>query len=320
MMNFLTVICLVACENKRSIRLSLFSLRLSTALDIITDIMIIALPVSLAARVKLPLRTRLALCGIFALGGFIIIMAACRIILTNNYLNKRPEVSWLNVWSAVESSTAVIVCNLAVFKFLFRSNGGDYGSGPYDYSNHYSSKGNQRTGSDRMTSTQRSGTYQRNSTSQVTSSRSAYPAKRGLQTHVSSVPPTERQRSSLEDRLGDGIIVTREVDQMTADDDSIYEEPISTPKTDPSSRTLYTHFSKHSPQDDNSSRFGYSPKIDSPSKFDFNFKDDQTLKLEQYPRQNLKKSSSDEMVLPPQKPTGRFFFNSSNSGAYTNRT
>lgn len=274
---------------------------------------------SLAARVKLPLRTKLALCGIFALGGFVIIMAAARIILTNNYLNKRPEVSWLNVWSAVESSTAVIVCNLAVFKFLFRGNAREYGSGPYNYGNGYPSKGNET--SDRMTSTQRSGIYPRNSTSQMTNGRSTYPNRRGLQTHVSSIPPTERQPSALDHRFGDGIVVTREFDQMTAEDDSISEEPITTtPKSDPSSRTLYTHFTQNSPKEDNSPKPDHTPKSETTSSFNFKFKDEQVSKLDQHPKPNLKKRSSDEMILPPIRPAGRLYFNSSNPGSFASRS
>src|ERR1700761_9497964 len=105
----------VACEHERNVTLALLSLRFSTAMDILTDLLIIALPMSLAMRVKLPWRTRISLCGIFALGGFIILFSVVRIIMTN-MKDKRPEVSWLNLWSAVEASVACVVCNLAPFK------------------------------------------------------------------------------------------------------------------------------------------------------------------------------------------------------------
>ncbi|KAF2404903.1 hypothetical protein EJ06DRAFT_485279, partial [Trichodelitschia bisporula] len=108
----------VACEHPYNIRIAIISLRLSTALDIATDALIIALPMSLAWRVRLPFRTRLALSGVFALGGFIVLFAIIRVIVTDTKTS-RPEVSWLNLWSAIESSIAVIVCNLAPFKTLF---------------------------------------------------------------------------------------------------------------------------------------------------------------------------------------------------------
>jgi hypothetical protein len=88
-------------------------------MDMLTDILIIVLPMSLAVRVRLPGRTKLALVGIFALGGFIVLFSAIRIIVTNS-THKRPELSWLNLWSAIEASVACVVCNLAPFKVLFR--------------------------------------------------------------------------------------------------------------------------------------------------------------------------------------------------------
>jgi hypothetical protein len=112
--------CAIAgCSKPINVRLALVSLRFSTAMDILTDILIIALPMSLAYRVRLPGRTRLALAGVFALGGFIILFSIIRIIVTNA-INKRPEVSWLNLWSAIEASISCIVCSLAPFKALFR--------------------------------------------------------------------------------------------------------------------------------------------------------------------------------------------------------
>jgi hypothetical protein len=112
--------CLLeGCSKDINLRLALVSLRFSTAMDMLTDVLIIALPMSLAVRVRLPGRTKLALFGIFALGGFIILFSAIRIIVTNS-THKRPELSWLNLWSAIEASIACIVCNLAPFKVLFR--------------------------------------------------------------------------------------------------------------------------------------------------------------------------------------------------------
>ena len=110
--------------------LSIVSLRYSTAMDIITDLMIMALPISLAWRVRLPWSSRLALFGVFSLGLLIIIFAVLRIVFTNTH-DTRPELTWLTIWSVIESSVACIVCNLAPFKILFSKSGGTYGSNSY---------------------------------------------------------------------------------------------------------------------------------------------------------------------------------------------
>ena len=94
--------------------------------------MIIALPMSLAWRVRLPWKPRLALFGVFSLGGVIVIFAIIRIVFTNTE-HRQPEISWLNIWSAIEASVACIVCNLAPFKILFSKRVQNYTSEAYGY-------------------------------------------------------------------------------------------------------------------------------------------------------------------------------------------
>ena len=104
------------------------SLRFSTAMDLITDALIIALPLYLAMRVQLPLADKLALAGIFSLGFIIMLFAIIRIAVTNQH-NSHPETSWLNLWSQIEASVAVIISALAPFKSLYthRKNNKSYG-------------------------------------------------------------------------------------------------------------------------------------------------------------------------------------------------
>ena len=106
------------CETPFNISRSLISLRYSTAVDLITDAMIIALPLYLAMRVQLPLGQKMALAAIFSLGIVIMLFAIIRIVVTNQH-NTHPETSWLNLWSQIEASVAVIISCLAPFKSLF---------------------------------------------------------------------------------------------------------------------------------------------------------------------------------------------------------
>ncbi len=97
---------------------SLVSLRCSTAVDLITDAMIIALPLYLAMRVQLPWTQKLALGGIFSLGAVIMVFAIIRIVVTIQP-NAHAETSWLNLWSQIEASVAAIISCLAPFKSMF---------------------------------------------------------------------------------------------------------------------------------------------------------------------------------------------------------
>ncbi|MCJ1273487.1 hypothetical protein MMC21_001279 [Puttea exsequens] len=106
------------CESQIHVSRSLISLRYSTAVDILTDAMIMALPLYLAMRVQLPWTQKLALGGIFSLGIIVILFAIIRIVVTNQH-DSHPEVSWLNLWSQIEASVAVIISSLAPFKALF---------------------------------------------------------------------------------------------------------------------------------------------------------------------------------------------------------
>lgn len=106
------------CEKPINIYRSLVSLRYSTAVDLITDAMVIALPLYLAMRVQLPWTQKLALAAVFSLGVVIMLFAIIRIVVTNQH-NTHPETSWLNLWSQIEASVAVIISCFAPFKSLF---------------------------------------------------------------------------------------------------------------------------------------------------------------------------------------------------------
>ena len=84
----------------------------------LTKAIVIALPLYLALKVKLPLHQRLALGAVFSLGIFVMIFAIVRIVVTNSN-SSHPDPSWLNIWSQVEAAVALIVSSLAPFKVFF---------------------------------------------------------------------------------------------------------------------------------------------------------------------------------------------------------
>ncbi|KAM5460218.1 hypothetical protein MferCBS49748_007761 [Microsporum ferrugineum] len=106
------------CIDKGSITRTLASLRFNTAMDIITDVFIMFLPIVLIMRSKLPGPQKAGLVILFALGFCIIAIATVRIIKSNSY-QKQPPLSWLLFWSTMETAVAVITSCLATFKSLF---------------------------------------------------------------------------------------------------------------------------------------------------------------------------------------------------------
>jgi len=167
--------------------------------------MIIAIPITLTWRVQLPLRTRVALIAVFAMGFVIPVIAVVRILVLDATSSKHPELSWLNLWTLIESTVAVFVCCLAPFKVLFsrgtRPVRHGY-NGPYSYS--YGSDGRRWHGRrgkdpdadlDTEMSTMLQGTHGE------------------VRTNVTAVPVTRRSvgRFDRRNKNDDQILVSQEV-------------------------------------------------------------------------------------------------------------
>lgn len=95
-------------------------LLLNCILNISSDIMIMLIPLPLLVKTNLPLRKKFVLCGVFSLGGVVIVCAA----LNKNSSFRDPwSVDWV-FWYTREISTAVIVANIphlwALLRKIFR--------------------------------------------------------------------------------------------------------------------------------------------------------------------------------------------------------
>lgn len=242
----------VGCTTQKNATLALVSLRLSTAADILSDLLIIALPMSLAVRVRLPWRSRLALCGVFALGMFVVLFSVVRIIVTNTN-NTRPELSWLALWSVIEASIACVVCNLAPFKVLFKGRMKTYQSDPYYRNNRQYVKEGKGVDSLELSGSSRSAGSSYPSHPAVyppthlqgrddeSASRSSFQqarrqARRGLQTYVSS--NRVRGNNGNNNICNGAIVVTREVDRKEIPADQV---TLRGEKPDEAMRTMWTN-------------------------------------------------------------------------------
>ncbi|KAK9785644.1 putative Integral membrane protein [Seiridium cardinale] len=105
------------CSSELHVSRSLISLRYSTAVDIITDLLIISLPIYLTIGLKMSAAQKFGLVGVLSLGIIVTVFSVIRIIVTNT-VARQPEISWLALWSSIESSIAVMVACLSSFKVL----------------------------------------------------------------------------------------------------------------------------------------------------------------------------------------------------------
>ncbi|KAI9683897.1 MAG: hypothetical protein M1829_004232 [Trizodia sp. TS-e1964] len=107
------------CQDSETVARALISLRFSTAVDIITDVMIIGLPIHLLWKANIiGRRKKAALMALFSAGIFIVVISVIRISVTNRE-EIIHEANWLGLWSIIETAVATIICCLASFRSLF---------------------------------------------------------------------------------------------------------------------------------------------------------------------------------------------------------
>ncbi|KAK5635985.1 hypothetical protein RRF57_011698 [Xylaria bambusicola] len=95
--------------------------------DILTDLIILVMPIPLIWSLQMPQRKKIAVTGIFALGFFTIGAGIARLFyyLETSYHQKEnpdfiADVTLTLLWSTIEVNVALIVCNLPVLGPIFR--------------------------------------------------------------------------------------------------------------------------------------------------------------------------------------------------------
>lgn len=111
------------CFTNRSIYRTKISIRFSTAVDILTDLMIMALPLRILWNLHVTRRQKFGLATIFSLATIVIIFAIVRAVETSSTLTPSALASLegadpisLTLFSAMESTIAVIVSCLPTFR------------------------------------------------------------------------------------------------------------------------------------------------------------------------------------------------------------
>ena len=88
----------------------------TTVLHVSTDLAMLAIPIPMIARTRLPLRRRLVLCGVFGLGVLVVLVA----ILNRYYNFVMPHDLVFLAWYNGEASTAVVIANVPFCWALLR--------------------------------------------------------------------------------------------------------------------------------------------------------------------------------------------------------
>jgi hypothetical protein len=102
------------CMKPIDIRGSNISISYSTAVDILSDIMIMLLPLRILPKLQVSRRQKMGLAGVFCVGIMVVASAIAR--LTQIIGQERSDPVGLSVWGLVESSVSVIVGSLPPLK------------------------------------------------------------------------------------------------------------------------------------------------------------------------------------------------------------
>ncbi|EEY16474.1 conserved hypothetical protein [Verticillium alfalfae VaMs.102] len=111
-----------ACGTQRDIEAAYISLWYSYAVDILTDILVMLLPLGLIRNLQMNMSRKLSIAGLFCLGWVCVAVSTIRVAyLGRNAVEgssfKQPATSWLALWGIVESAIAVIIgCGPGLFR------------------------------------------------------------------------------------------------------------------------------------------------------------------------------------------------------------
>ncbi|MCJ1374866.1 hypothetical protein MMC20_006099 [Loxospora ochrophaea] len=96
-----------------------------TVLDVVTDVLLISIPICLLWRVQIHVRRKIILLFNLCLSIFMIIISIITVIPLNTSSNEAFTQAWVLFWSQIEAEIAVIVVSISAFRSLFASSPSD---------------------------------------------------------------------------------------------------------------------------------------------------------------------------------------------------
>lgn len=115
------------CNGDHSRRYQRTTLIINCVLDLVTDVLITAIPITMLWKIRISPKRKFVLGLVFSATIVTMVFAIARVSLlsTKSY---RQDMTWLYFWSNIESYAALIVSSLGSFRSVFRSQ--DSGSKP----------------------------------------------------------------------------------------------------------------------------------------------------------------------------------------------
>ncbi len=109
---------LVECTTPLALARENGTLVASVVLDILTDSLLITIPILLLWNVQISIRRKLILGGILCLSVFMIIIAIVR-ISTGRNAKGQVDTAWVIFWLQAEACVALMVVSVSAFRALF---------------------------------------------------------------------------------------------------------------------------------------------------------------------------------------------------------
>jgi len=109
----------VHCDTVSALNFQNGTLRGNCAIDVVTDALIITIPVVLLWNVRISLRQKLALLGLFSLTMLTMATSIIRVAVVGGNSHQQVDITWLYFWTNIEMFVSIIVACLGSFRQLF---------------------------------------------------------------------------------------------------------------------------------------------------------------------------------------------------------
>ncbi|KAF3400990.1 hypothetical protein DPV78_005095 [Talaromyces pinophilus] len=106
------------CTQDSAVNFQRTTLKLNCAWDVISDFLIMAIPIKMLWGIQMRTKKKILLGVIFSLAIITVTFAIVRTTVVSG-LTRMPDTSWLYMWSAIETTVALVVVSLASIRNLF---------------------------------------------------------------------------------------------------------------------------------------------------------------------------------------------------------
>ncbi|KAF7853248.1 hypothetical protein EAF04_010750 [Stromatinia cepivora] len=106
------------CTTDSAVNFQQVTLKLNCAWDVMTDALIMVIPISMLWGTQMKMKRKITFGIIFSLALITIIFAIVRTTVVSS-LTRMPDTSWLYMWSAIETTIAIVVVCMASIRGLF---------------------------------------------------------------------------------------------------------------------------------------------------------------------------------------------------------